>query len=317
MAKLAKLAGVSVSTVSKAFSGSEEISEEKKEHIFRIAKEAGCYDKYCKNIYSKKVIAVICPEFQSRYYSEQLTIFEREINARGSTMIVSATEFDAKREEELLEFFSEYAKVDGIIIYSPTITGKKYSLPIAAIGKHDTFNSICLSHKRAICEAVEQLAENGHKAIAFIGEKNTRSKRTAFEYAMENAGIDVKAEYVTESEFRFEAAGYDGMNMLFNCQERPTAVLAAYDCIAIGAMKSIYEHGLKIPDDISIIGMDDIKETPYLSVPLTSITSYNDDLCQIVVDMLFDDMGGGGKNVTKHIKISTELVKRGSVGKVK
>ena len=79
MSKLANLAGVSVSTISKAFSGSKEISEERRNFIFEIAKQAGCYDKYCKNVHTEKVIAVICPEYKSRFYSEQLSILEKEM----------------------------------------------------------------------------------------------------------------------------------------------------------------------------------------------------------------------------------------------
>ena len=78
------------------------------------------------------------------------------------------------------------------------------------------------------------------------------------------------------------------MNKLLSLQNPPTAVIAAYDDIAFGAMKSIYEHGLKIPEDISIISSDDRKESQYLHERLTSITAYNEDLAEIAVDLLFD-----------------------------
>lgn len=123
--------------------------------------------------------------------------------------------------------------------------------------------------------------------------------------------------YFTESAERFEEAGYDAMNTLLAKEKRPTAVIAAYDSIAIGAMKSIYEHGLSIPDDISLIGMDDESQTAYLNVPLTSTTSYLEDLCEIVVDVLFNRIENGDELAIRKINVSTELVERKSVGKAK
>lgn len=93
---LAKLAEVSVGTVSKAFSGSKEISEDTKERIFALAKEHGCFDKYNKNRFDKKVIAVICPELNSEYYSATVTLLNREITLRGGIMSVSTTDFSGR-----------------------------------------------------------------------------------------------------------------------------------------------------------------------------------------------------------------------------
>ena len=316
MTKLARLANVSVSTVSKAFSGSSEISDEKKEIIFNIAKETGCYDKFCKNTYNKSVIAVICPEFQSRYYSEQLTFLEREINKHNGTMIASSTDFDAKREEELVAFFSEHIKVDGIVLYEPQ-TRRKCSFPIVAIGFSETYDSIYLSHRKALVEAVKHFAEYGHSNIAYLGDEHTSHIRILFEEAMEKCKMTINKEYLIENKDRFEMAGYEGMKKLLSFSNPPTAVLAAYDYIAIGAMKYIDEQGFKIPEDISIIGTDDIGETSYLNVPLTSITTYNEDLSQIAVDAIFERIRRKDNVPLKSIKVSTELVKRGSVGRVK
>lgn len=315
MARLAEIAGVSVSTVSKAFSGSHEISAEKREYIFRLARENGCYDKYCKSIYNKKVIAVICPEFKGRYYTEQLAAFEREISKRGAVMIAAAFDFDLQKQHELITFFSEYSKVDGIIVYNMTDNRQKYSLPVISIGADDV-NSIKLSTDRALDEAVKYLTEQGHKNIAFIGETNTEEKAEIFKKTAKKYKCNL-TEYTSTGGRRFEEAGYECMNRMFESVNVPTAVIAAYDYVAIGAMKSIYEHGLRIPEDISIIGSDDIKENPYLNVPLTSITTYIEDLCQIAVDMLFESIAAGGTGAVKTVKVSAELIKRKSVGNIK
>lgn len=311
MKKLAELAKVSVSTVSKAFSYSDEISEEKREYIFELAKKTGCYDKYSKAVFKKPVIAVICPEFESGYYSQQLYFFEREIQKQGGIMIVSSANFEKTRQEELVGYFTQVLKADGIIIYGYRNTDTKYSVPVVIIGENEIFDSVCLSSAQAMNEAVKSFAQNGRKKIAFIGESLTKSKREIFVEAMKNSGLNVNYEYIFESEKRFQAAGYEAMNCLLEREDTPSAVIAAYDEIAIGAMKSIYEHGKKIPDDIEIIGMDDIRTAPYLSVSLSSITSYNEDFCQIVTDILFENIKHGRQKPRK-INVSSELIKRES-----
>lgn len=314
MTDLARLAGVSVSTVSKAFSGSKEVSKQKREHIFKIARKNGCFDKYCKNKYDGMVIAVICHEYKSGLYSQWLSIMEEKIKEKNGIMIVGSNSFENGRTEELLRYFADYAKVDGIISLAGLRGKEKVSVPVVVLGESDIYDSVIVSESTAVSEAIKHFKENGHKNIAFIGETHTISRRKNFEDAMKRNRLPIKSEYIIEGDGRFEAAGYRAMNKLLKLEKRPTAVLAAYDNIAIGAAKSVSEHGLKVPDDISIIGSDDNVDLPYLDVPLTSITAYNNDLCEILVELLFERMKNP-LDKKKNIKILRELIKRKSVGK--
>ncbi len=248
---------------------------------------------------------------------KQLAYLKKEIEKRDSVMIVGCHNFDEDSKGDLVSYFTESAKVDGLIIVGSENTSSNYHTPIVVIGKSDNFDSIVLSMKSAIKNAVKSLLENGHRDIGFIGEKLTKLRFKHFVEAMEESRLRVNYDYVVESAERFEEAGYDAMNTLLAKEKRPTAVIAAYDSIAIGAMKSIYEHGLSIPDDISLIGMDDESQTAYLNVPLTSTTSYLEDLCEIVVDVLFNRIENGDELAIRKINVSTELVERKSVGKAK
>lgn len=314
--KIAEAANVSVSTVSKAFSWSSEISEEKRQYIFEIAKREGCYDKHCKPKFSKKVIAVICPEVQGGYYTQQITLFEKEIKKRGAVMVVGVSDFDENSKNEMITYFSQCAKVDGIIVYGSN-TKTECNVPAVAIGSCNELDSVVLSHEKAILDAVEYFIENGHKDIAFIGEKRTERTFKTFVEVLKNRGIAIDPDRLIESSERFEEAGYEAMNTLLSMDKPVTAVFAAYDRIAVGAMKSIYEHGLDVPGDISLIGINDNSENHYMNVPLTSITSYNEDFCEIVVDVLFDRIKNGKTKSIKRINVSAELVKHSSVGKAK
>lgn len=315
MAKLAAIAGVSVSTVSKAFSGSKEISEKKRDEIFAIAKKEGCFEKFCKTSYAGPVVGVICPEFRSDYYSELLFSLQQEIKKYGALTIVGCTDFENKTKETLLSYFTECIKVDGVIMLCSCESKNKHSIPIVALGENGNIDSVHISDEKAIDEVIKYLQKNGHKDIAFLGENYTTERLKNFRKAMEHNSMPINEDYIITDSNRFEKAGYIGMNKLFSLKNPPTAVLAAYDNIAIGAMKSISQHGKKIPDDISLIGIDNISKTSFLPVALSSITSYNEDLCQIMVRVLFDRIKDPKSKAHKSIKITKEFVKRASVGK--
>ena len=313
MKKLAELCGVSVSTVSKAFSGSRELSEEKRRHIFDIAKKYGCFDKYYKGAYSGKVVAVICPEYKSGYYSELLSLFDRELSRRNALMICSCTDFEQERAYELLSYFTQYSKVDGIISLAYINTDRKFSVPIVTLGENEEFDSVKISEEAAVSEVIRHLKENGHRNIAFIGETLTDSRHKDFLSGMEKNLLPVRDEFVIIGKSRFEECGYDSMNKLLAGDTLPTAVIAAYDNIAFGAMKSITEHGLRIPDYISLVGFDNNRISPYLDIPLSSVTSYNEDLCEIMVNLLFEQMNH--KTKPKKINIAKDIIFRASIGK--
>ena len=116
LSKIAKLAHVSVSTVSKAFSMSKEVNPETREIIFQIAREHHCFKKYYNAKYPKLVIAVICPEFDSLYYAKWLAEIQRYAGKFNCEICVASTNFNKETEQEIIEYYSNYTAVDGIII---------------------------------------------------------------------------------------------------------------------------------------------------------------------------------------------------------
>ena len=116
LTKLAELSGTSIGTVSKAFSGSREISEQTRERIFAIAKEQGCFDKFYKDVRVRPMIALLFPEPESEYYGREIGMLERALNERGADMIISFTRFDPEQEARLFRELAYGMKVDGIIL---------------------------------------------------------------------------------------------------------------------------------------------------------------------------------------------------------
>ena len=317
--KLASLAGVSVSTVSKAFSDSGEISNETKQRIFAVARREGCFEKYYKGKYQKDIIAVICPEICSEYYSQILTCLEKEINAMGAVMVVSISHFDRTREKQLFEYHSFLQKTDGVIVIGDGcgIINTSY-IPAVAVGNTQrlkNIDSVGIDVKKALKQAVAYLKKNGHRKIGFAGEMRTAFKCQEFICAMEESGLTAERDWIYISEERFEAAGRDCAQMILNCKERPTALIAAYDYIALGIIQQLRESSLRVPEDFSLIGMDDISAASYTGVELTSIRTPVEDLCRVVLKLLKRKMKNPYACCTNVIQVSSELIVRNTVKK--
>lgn len=320
LSKIAKEANVSVSTVSKVFSGSKEISEQTREKVIKIAKDNGCYTKYCKEKYPKKVIAVICSELKSAYYSAYITHLEQIISNANATLVVSFDNFDSKKQAELIDYYASYGHADGILVLELSCKAKiKTETPIVAIGDSATKGRDCAytDLESAIQDAITYFKECGHSKIAFIGESLTKSKQELYVKAMNSHGLFVNSDAVVVSKSRFEDAGYEGMEQLFKQKVRPTAILAAYDNMALGAMQCIRDHGYCVPEDFSIIGMDDISVISYLDVPLTSIRTNMKEACTLAFELLLKKMNSKYYLPRQQMIVQSELIKRKSVRDIK
>ena len=224
--ELAKLANVSFSTVSKAFNNSDDISDETKNHIFKIAKQYGCYGEFFKGKYHKKIIAIICPEIVSSYYTEFIKCFQTLIEKDGNIPIVSSDNFDKNKADELIEYYASYMKVDGIIAFGLKSALKKgYTTPIVSVLSDisSSVDTVEVDLESAVFDAVKLLNDYGHKKIAFLGEKLTTAKAELYKKAMKNIGNS--NINVIESEYRFEAAGEDGVRQILTMGNSVTALI--------------------------------------------------------------------------------------------
>lgn len=311
--KLAKLAHVSVSTVSKAFSGSKDISEQTRQMVFDIARQYGCYEQFDKGVYHKKIIAVICPEVESLYYGKFLTELEERIRAMGGTMALSVSRFEPEAQRELFLYHSCYQKTDGILLIgNPEGIPNPALFPAVAIANRDTSTQewLCIHSDffPPIAEAVADLVSLGHRSIVFLGEPKTKEKELLYCRAMEEKGLEPKT-VITDA--RFESCGFLGMSRLL--EDLPTAVIAGYDSVAIGAAHCLRSHGLSVPDDVSLVGMDDLPVTSYLDIPLTTISSGIHQICDLALSLLLKKMEQKYFVPKEPFSVPGRLIRRSSV----
>ena len=318
MKDIAKLCNVSVSTVSKAFMCADDISEDTKQMIFSVAKENGCYEKYYKGKYHKFVVAVICPEIDSQYYARFTERLQEAIENVGGIMVVALDRFDKRRRNELVEYFSASNRADGLVVFGFTELKKGYDIPIISVGSTVSgVDSVVGNLADGIDKAVKHLVDLGHKRIAFVGEPLTTGKRDVFLQSLAKYNVFSRAEDIVMVDSRFENAGFIGARRLIENKTECTAIVCAYDYIAIGVMRYLEQEGYKIPEDFSVIGMDNIDTSKYLAQSLTTIDAHLEEVCTVVADLMAKKVKNRWVSAKQQIKLSSDLIIRESTGPVK
>ena len=318
---IAKIANVNVSTVSKALRNSSDLSDETKFTIRSIADELNYPYSADGTPRRANLIGVILPDITSPYYNTALHSLQSKLMEYGYRVMVMYSLFD---KDEECACFKELIRnrVSAVVCFSTnSVTPTKFrdlvqksTIPVLLIGKDedcDFCDNIFVNRWKSVQMAVDHLLALGHRQIAYLGEPLSTERRKAFSTAMMSRNVNVPNEYVIETDKRFEACGYEGMKKLLELPSRPTAVFAAYDSIAIGAMRAIKEAGLSIPDDISIVGIDDSNIAKYLSVQLTSVTEPTHDLGDLAADVIMQKMSKRHR-IMQNIKLPPTLKVRES-----
>lgn len=313
---IAKIANVNVSTVSKALRNSSDLSEHTKLTIRTIADELG-YTYSTENAPIKSnLIGVIIPDILSPYYTATIQSLQSNLLEAGYRIIIMSSLFS---EDEEFACFKELLRnrVCAVLCFSThTIISPRFRelvqksnttfLMISSDEDCDFCDNIYIDQWKSVSIAAKHLIDLGHTKIGYIGEPLSRLRRKAFESVLRANNIDVPLEYIVEIDRRFEACGYEGMRTLLKLPNRPTSVFAAYDGVAIGAMRAIMEAGLSIPEDISIVGIDDSNVGNYLNVRLTSVTEPTRDLGELAADLILQKMAKK-RRIMQNIKLQPTL----------
>ena len=313
MKELAKLANVSPSAVTKAFSGAPDISEETRAHIFEVARAQGCYGKYIKMKYSKPVIAVICPELYGGLYPRYVKTFREFIEEQGGIAVMGDYNFNYEKQDELIEYFASYLQVDGIFCFDIKEPLKKgIEVPVISLGSHSPAGVLAVGRDDSFSlnKAVELLKNKGHKKVAFFGETRTCKKAEAFKKSVSGR---VNSKMFCSS-LRFEEAGYDCALQMLGENEEYTAVICAYDDIALGAVNCFKSKGLRIPGDISVIGMDNNVTSEHTDPPLASIDIQFDKVCKEAWELYLKKKENKYYFPKTMPVVPSRLVLRGSIG---
>lgn len=293
---IAKEAKVSPATVSRVLTNSARVSSEKKKRV------QDAIDKYGfkPNIIARrlsgtasKVIGIIVADISNPFYSSLFIECEKAAYEKGYTVLLCDTFGNADLEENHLQNLREQ-KVDAVILiggrvdelvadenYVKYINDLVEDIPIITNGYLEGSNCYQVNiNERQACELLmEYLMNLGHKDIALIGGrenvKSTHEKRECYIECLKKRGIDFNPNWIIEGKQYNIENGYNCMNKLFESDSKlPSAIVAINDFTAVGIMKSIIEHGLSIPEDISIASFDNTYVSEIIIPNLTTI-GYN------------------------------------------
>ncbi len=320
--RIAELANVSASTVSKALSGSTEISREVRERIRKIAIESGYFKEknrrkreYTNN--GSIFIAVLIPELLGMYYSEAATRIKSEIEARGGHISIYVYDFDKDKMNSILEAIILNGATDGVIVFSEPELSVEPNIPIVCFGKDSSckYDSVVNDVNSIVDNCIKYLKNSGHEEIGFVGERYTTKTNKAFVSAMEANGLKCRDEFIHLADARLENIGIEAAHKIMELTVKPTAVIGAYDVIALSLMHELDKIGIRVPDDISIMGINNISPSAYAHVPLTTVDTFSEEQYRMAVDILFDKILGGTSAV-KHVLIEHKIIERASVKKI-
>lgn len=327
MKDVARLAGVSTSTVSHVINNNRFVSDgirQKVDDAIQALNYAPSALARSLKMNQTHTIGMLVTASNNPFYAEVVRGVERSCYERGYSLILCNTEGDINRLNRSLETLLQ-KRVDGLLMMCTEnhlpcgdIFSRYPRLPMVMMdwSPFEMGGDIIQDNSLVGGEtATRYLIDQGFERIACIAgpldKSPARYRLDGFYNAMRNANLSVPDEYVVCSDFEF-VGGFDSMNQLLSLADPPQAVFSSNDAMAVGAYQAIYQKGLRVPHDISIIGYDDIDLSPYLTPPLTTIHQPKDELGKLAIDQLLYRMDNpNGK--AELLVLTPKLVIRGSV----
>jgi DNA-binding LacI/PurR family transcriptional regulator len=282
--EVAKRAKVSTATVSRTINDSEKVKPATAARVLQAIEELNFYpNAHARTLVSgrSRMLGLIISDITNPFFPELVKSFEDQAVQRGQEVIIGNTDYNPKRMAGCIRRMVE-RKVDGVAIMTSEadpalfteLTRRNIPTVFMDTGKpgHHTAN-IRIDYAQGIHEAMQHLFSLNHRRIAFItGPMNLESvriRRAAFLSGLKSRGINERA-MIEKGDHRIEG-GTMAMRSLLKLPHPPTAVIASNDLTAIGALGAIHDAGLKVPDDISLIGFDDISFAHLTQPPLTTV----------------------------------------------
>lgn len=334
LSQIARSVGVSPMTVSRALNDQPGVSQELRERIRAAAGEMG----YATNWVAKKlsarrsdaasgIIGVIA-EMHAPFIGEIVTAIGKTIRERNRDMLVYSMP-DAGQDLPGPVIDMMLHAVDGIIAVMPRNTDylerfRAAHIPVVAVDQREDPVSIpwvSPDNYRGATMAVQHLIDLGHQRIAFIGgdarHHSAHERLRAYRDTVRGARLPVDDSYIADGRYHFET-GQEAAQRLLNLPQRPTAIFAANDASACGAMAAILGTGLSVPDDISIVGFDDSPISRQITPTLTTLRQPKDQLAEAAIKLLLEGGAEAGAAEPEYpIKVPVELIRRCSTATLK
>ncbi|HFD4025233.1 TPA: substrate-binding domain-containing protein [Vibrio parahaemolyticus] len=328
MKDIAKLAGVSTSTVSHVINKTRFVSEEISERVNNAAKELNYYAPSALarslKVNRTKTIGMLVTTSTNPFFGEVVKGVERSCYHKGYSLILCNTEGDNERMRQSINTLLQ-KRVDGLILMCSSLEGERIDvferypdIPVVVMDWGPmlfTSDKIQDNSLRGGYLAAKYLIDCGHTEIGCITgpliKHQAQMRYEGYKRAMNEAGLEFNANWIIESDFECEG-GYQAFKKMAERGKLPSSIFVSNDMMAMGVINAANELGIKVPDDLSIIGYDDIHIAKFMSPSLTTIHQPKYRLGQAAVETLvrrLDDKS----NEAQVVQLEPTLVIRNSV----
>jgi len=320
---VAKLAGVSKATAARVLNGQRDmVRASTQERVIAAAEELG----YVRNAIAgglrtnqTHVIALSIPDITNPFWPEVARGVQDTMEAEGYATVIVNSDWKAERETNFLTLVRRN-RFDGLIINTVNVSSddlEKLDIPIVVLGSgvnYPLLDGVGSDTAQGTDAALQHLYELGHRRIGLISALSRRRYSTQVErykafYEQHRLRLDLSI--LIEGDFN-EEAGYEAMQRLLKLTQPPTAVLAVNDNIAIGALRAAQALSWRVPEDISIVGMDDIHAAATTSPALTTVAKPKYEIGVTAAQILVERMKEPEANEVSKLKLPCELIVRGS-----
>jgi DNA-binding LacI/PurR family transcriptional regulator len=324
---VAALAKVSIATVSRTINGSPAVSDRLMKRVWQAIEQLNYFpNTHARSLVSgrSRILGIIVENITNPFFPELIQNFEEIAVSHGYEILVSSSNSDPAILTNCVRRMLE-RKVEGVAVMTfgeeepvlDQLTHRDIPMVLAEFRLDDPKTStILLDYTTGVRAAVHHLMDLGHRRIGFLaGPHKLHSAITRendFRTAMREVGLEVDPAWVIECDHTLRG-GVAGFERLRALDSQPTAVLCSNDMTAIGVLRAAYMGGLRVPQDLSVIGLDDIDFAEFTLPPLTTIRLSRADLARAAFDALRSQTDGSVK-IQREFLVSTSLVVRGSTG---
>jgi LacI family transcriptional regulator len=326
---IARRAKVSTATVSRTVNQVSTVDAQMAKRVWKAIAELGYYpNRQARALVSGKsrMFGLIVSEITNPFFPEIVQTFETLAVEQNYEILLTSTIHDPKRMELAVRRMIEQ-RVDGVAILTfgmeDDLLGhlRFRNLPLVFIDvgpKAPRVSNIRVDYSHGIRQAVQHLAAMRHERIGFVtGPLKLRSaiaRKEAFEESMHEIGLTVNFEFLVEGDHKLEG-GKRALQNLWKLRERPTALLCSNDLTAIGVMREAFELGIRIPQDLSVVGFDDTRLADFMIPPLSTIQMSQKELATLAFNALLQEV----KRETPALEgtefvLRTQLILRNSTG---
>lgn len=323
---VAQEAGVSIATVSRALNGKTDVASVTRENILRIAQEKGYIsNKHARTLVGRHLIGFTVPQVRSLYFVEIMQGAAEALEAHEANLVVCPTDYQSAREKSLLKRLLR-AGVDGALLVLPSesntellrLQQRGYPFvivdPTLPVSEH--LLVVAATNIAGGRQATEHLLSLGHRRIgAITGPASwcaTTDRLAGYYAVLSSAGLVIDPALAVAADFTIEG-GMQAANQLLALSEPPTAIFAFNDEMAVGTLRAAEQRGLRVPEDLSIVGFDDATFASYTTPALTTVRQPSRELGRVGIGILFRQMQGQTIEARK-IELSTRLIVRESTG---